>query len=289
MLPLRTLLLGVLCGVLAACPGTRAPNLPDHRARDGTSEAAPWSFLDLPPPGKEAGPSCSAATCGGCCAASGSCASGQSSSQCGKNGAPCANCAAKGYSCESYSCLGCTPACTGKTCGDSDGCGGACQQGSGCCSPSCANKICGDSNGCGGTCQSGSGCCSPSCTGKPCGDSNGCGGTCQQGSGCVPSCGGLLASKGLPDAGGGCCNFGCATTQGGGPGETHDCTYCCSSTAGQAACALPSCGALLNFKKLPDAGHGCCPSGCATTQGGGPGETYDCTYCCSSTGPGVCL
>jgi hypothetical protein len=57
----------------------------------------------------------------------------------------------------------CTPACTGKTCGD-DGCGGTCG--------TCAT---------GTSCNSSGACvkstCTPSCTGKTCG-SDGCGGTC---------------------------------------------------------------------------------------------------------------
>lgn len=63
----------------------------------------------------------------------------------------------------------CTPSCTGKTCGSSDGCGGTCASGSGCtttsqpptCSPSCTGTTCGSPDGCGGTCTSGSGCTVP--------------------------------------------------------------------------------------------------------------------------------
>ena len=50
---------------------------------------------------------------------------------------------------------------------------------------------------------------------------------------CVPSCGGLLAKKGLPDIGKGCCKGGCWGTTAGGPGATHDCNYCCSNAYGQ--------------------------------------------------------
>ena len=149
----------------------------------------------------------------------------------------------------------CPPACSGKLCGEADGCGGTCQQGSGCCSPSCASKLCGAGDGCGGTCQQGSGCCSPSCSGAQCGDSDGCGGTCSGpcpwkyfcngslececgpspsfvliGGNCVPSCGALLNHLNLPSSGDGCCPTPCqAGTFAGGPGATHDCTYCCSS------------------------------------------------------------
>jgi hypothetical protein len=119
----------------------------------------------------------------------------------------------------------CVPDCNGKLCGQGNGCGSPCQQGSGCCSPSCNGKLCGDGNGCGGTCQQGSGCCSPSCNGAACGDSDGCGGSCsgwcnwgwtcngshacvcasgfhQSGSNCLPSCGALLGHLGLPDTAG---------------------------------------------------------------------------------------
>ena len=142
-----------------------------------------------------------------------------------------------------------------------------------CCVPtSCDNVSCGPSlpDGCGGT--------------KNCGCTlpNFClGGTCQ------PSiCGALLAASGLPDAGLGCCTTGCApgSTQAGGPGQTTDCPFCCSSTVGQTACLPPLCGVLLASQGLPDAGVGCCPSGCApgSVQAGGPGATTDCSYCCSS-------
>jgi len=45
---------------------------------------------------------------------------------------------------------------------------------------------------------------------------------------------------------------------------------------------LPSCGHLLNMKGIPNAGKGCCSKGCKGTTGGGPGASYDCTYCCAS-------
>jgi hypothetical protein len=92
---------------------------------------------------------------------------------------------------------GCTPRCSGKTCGD-DGCGGTCgtcATGTQCssagtcggsCTRSCSNRVCGD-DGCGGacgSCPSGTRCssagtcaCTPSCSNRACGD-DGCGGTC---------------------------------------------------------------------------------------------------------------
>jgi hypothetical protein len=58
----------------------------------------------------------------------------------------------------------CKPDCTGKGCGDFDGCAGTCTacpagktcQNNGCvdlaCTPTCGGKVCGDLDGCGGTC-----------------------------------------------------------------------------------------------------------------------------------------
>lgn len=111
---------------------------------------------------------------------------------------------------------GCQPNCAGKTCGDFDGCGGACQAGSGCCTPACTGKLCGAGDGCGGTCQAGSGCCTPACAGKLCGVGDGCGGTCNNGSGCcTPACAGK--SCGAGDGCGGTCKIGsgCSTSCGG--------------------------------------------------------------------------
>lgn len=123
---------------------------------------------------------------------------GESDSLVGESGAPACqpNCVGKtcgdsdgcGGTCQA-GCGGCTPACAGKLCGDSDGCGGTCASGSGCCTPACAGKLCGAADGCGGTCKSGGGCCTPSCSGKSCGAGDGCGGTCKIGSGCSTSCG----------------------------------------------------------------------------------------------------
>ncbi|MGI5863030.1 MAG: hypothetical protein ACOX6T_13345 [Myxococcales bacterium] len=100
----------------------------------------------------------------------------------------------------------CVPNCTGRYCGDPDGCNGkctGCPSGQTCdptswqckattCTPNCSGKACGDADGCGGkcsgscptgqfcnasfTCQTGT--CTPSCAGKACGDADGCGGKC---------------------------------------------------------------------------------------------------------------
>ena len=75
---------------------------------------------------------------------------------------------------------GCTPRCSGKTCGD-DGCGGTCgtcaagtrcsSAGTCACTPSCSNRVCG-ADGCGGTCgtcETGTQCSSSgTCVGPSC-------------------------------------------------------------------------------------------------------------------------
>ena len=95
-------------------------------------------------------------------------------------------------------CGECRPSCSGKPCGQGDGCGGTCSAGSGCCTPSCSGKTCGQGDGCGGICYAGSGCCSPSCSGT-CGSPDGCGGTCQPGSGCTSPISQLYPAKGWVD------------------------------------------------------------------------------------------
>jgi len=110
------------------------------------------------------------------------------------------------------SCDQCRPSCSGKTCGQGDGCGGTCYAGSGCCTPSCSGKICGQGDGCGGICYAGSGCsCTPSCSGKTCGQGDDCGGICYAGSGCcTPSCSGKTC--GQSDGCGGTCQAGSGCT-----------------------------------------------------------------------------
>ena len=154
----------------------------------------------------------------------------------------------------------CVPDCGGKLCGQGNGCGSPCQQGSGCCTPSCNGKLCGQGNGCGSPCQQGSGCCTPSCNGAACGDSDGCTGWCD-----------------------GWCNWG------------YFCSGSLDCQCGPAPSfelsggnCLPSCGALLGHLGLPNTGVGCCPTPCQDgTFGGGPGSTWDCNYCCASPQQGV--
>jgi hypothetical protein len=156
----------------------------------------------------------------------------------------------------------CVPVCTGKHCGDSDGCGGTC---SGTCSNglSCCNNACvalgSDLNSCGtcgNACVTGTTCvsgactpdCTPSCTGKACG-SDGCGGlcgpacsganpVCLQGAcqACVPSCTG--AACGDPDGCGGRCQGTCAGTC----STTGYCSTCTPTCTGKACGDPDGCG-----------------------------------------------
>ncbi|MCA9665097.1 MAG: hypothetical protein KC503_05895 [Myxococcales bacterium] len=205
--------------LLVGCPGARRETGADTQV---TSADVGPAFGDIGSgdsfvpvkvdSGVEAGPACNAASCaGGCCAADDTCQPGSVDTACGKGGAQCANCTLVSGSCSSNYCLGCSPSCSGKNCGSSDGCGGTCTDGSGCCTPACSGKLCGASDGCGGSCASGSGCCTPSCAGKTCGSGDGCGGTCGSGSGCcTPSCQNKICGEadgcgGSCAAGSGCC------------------------------------------------------------------------------------
>jgi len=52
---------------------------------------------------------------------------------------------------------------------------------------------------------------------------------------------------------------------------------------------VPSCGHLLNMRDAPRGGTSCCTGGCTTAVVGGPGETWDCDYCCEApTGTNAC-
>lgn len=73
---------------------------------------------------------CDTTSCTGCCAGN-LCQPGTADAACGKGGAACATCSAP-LSCGGggqASLCGCTPQCTGKACGASDGCGGTCTGG----------------------------------------------------------------------------------------------------------------------------------------------------------------
>ncbi len=125
--------------------------------------------------------------------------------------------------------------------------------------PDCSGKVCG-SDGCGGscgtckspkTCKSGKCKCIPDCAGKQCGP-NGCGGYCG-------TCG--WGTK--------CNSYKCKC----GPSPHF------KEVNGK---CLPACGQLLPKLGLPDAHVGCCSSGCLFQTAGGPGTTWDCTYCCAN-------
>ncbi len=120
------------------------------------------------------------------------------------------------------------------------------------CQPRCVNKLCGAADGCGSTCDKGSGCCTPSCANKSCGDGDGCGGKCS----------GLCPWKYV------CSSKTCVC----GPSKHFEVV--------DGRC-LPSCGRLLAHLSLgPGA---CCNSSCkGVTAGGGPNQTWDCTYCCAT-------
>lgn len=184
----------------------------------------------------------------------------------------CGDACPAGESCVDGTCT-CVPDCSGAACGDDNGCGGRCngscpagyecRDGECRCVPSCAGVACGGSDGCGGTCMTGS-CppghecrsgiceCTPSCSGAECGDSDGCGGRCD---GWCPT---------NEDCRSGSCVC---------PGPNYqifegDC--------------VPSCGWLLGILGLYDDRGGCCSAGCASGiyQAAGPGQTWDCNYCC---------
>ncbi|MBI5535748.1 MAG: hypothetical protein HY898_23655 [Deltaproteobacteria bacterium] len=80
---------------------------------------------------------CNSTTCPwGCCSTDGHCALSASHTECGHHGAPCVDCTLAGGPCVAgwnqgslgnTSCTNCEPSCAGKSCGDSDGCGGACE------------------------------------------------------------------------------------------------------------------------------------------------------------------
>ena len=311
----------LLCGVLLAavllagvgCPGG-AELKPDSKVDMGDTGVvfADVSWLGdsaAPDVAGDSAPTC-ATTCGGCCTALGSCEPGSTDNACGKGGSDCADCTLVSGRCENQYCLGCKASCTGKPCGAGDGCGGSCAAGSGCCTPSCTGKVCGAGDGCGGSCAAGSGCCTPSCSGKTCGAGDGCGGSCEAGSGCCqPSCSGKLCGQGngcggTCNAGSGCCTPSCsgkACGQGDGCGGTCSSGSCPTNEICQSntcvcknaayhrvgGVCIPSCGALLNDKGLTDQGAGCCNTPCAGSTGGGPGSTWDCSYCCEN--PPGCL
>ena len=203
----------------------------------------------------------------------------------GVGGCDCSStCQSSGDCCPDYAecCLGCTPDCTGKECGD-DGCGGtcgscgtgpqwSCVSGKCICTPYCAGAVCGK-DGCGGlcgTCPAGQVCaggkcvstpCVPDCTAKQCGDGgcpdqpNACGvcpagltcGIWGQCTGCLPQC-----------AGKSCGDDGCGGSRGTCP-AAQEC-----NPAGQ--CVVPPCVPNCSGRECGDDG---CSGSCGTC---GPGR-----------------
>ncbi len=251
-------------------------------------------------------PDCSGRTCGddGC---GGSCGSCPSERMCNASGAcvctsgtdcggACVdtmtdpnNCGSCGTRCRGSTrfCVGgtctagCTPDCTGRSCG-SDGCSGscgACPMGQSCntsgacvcpmgttdCGGTCVDTAtdpascgaCGTACGMGESCVAGS-CttmCVPDCTGKACG-SDGCGGscgTCASGRMCDTATGACMCSGGLSDCGGTCVDTDVNPAHCGGCGSACAVGETC---AGGTCSCVPSCG-----------GRSCGGDGCGGTCG----------------------
>ncbi len=202
-----------------------------------------------------------------CCGSShGGCAIIASSAQnCGGCGIACP----AGYYCSNGDCVynGCTPNCSGKTCG-SDGCGGTCGA---CCGrqPDCnasGQCVCNSSSCPGGVCVNGS-CCYPNCSGKTCG-SDGCGGSCGTCSGATPSCDGTGK---------------CVCTAASCSGSTPVCDLTPSdSYYGKCICSSTSCPsgqycAYNEFCCTPNcSGKLCGPDGCGGSCGTCAGTTPWC-------------
>lgn len=153
----------------------------------------------LPDKGKKCGPP----GCTGCCLPSGKCLPGTGDKECGFGGAVCLDCTVGGMECQAGVCGVCKPSCTGKKCGEPDGCQGKCA----------------------GPCDGWATCDSKTktCT---CGKAphykwvNGV---------CKPSCGTLLTAKGWKNVNLGCCSKGCAGKSSI-RDETWDCVFCCENS-----------------------------------------------------------
>ena len=94
---------------------------------------------------------CDSTTCiEGCCSADGHCLTNGADATCGSYGAACADCTLQGSVCldwgSSATCAECSPDCEGKSCGDSDGCGGACS--AECAAGTCVTNSASMPNGC---------------------------------------------------------------------------------------------------------------------------------------------
>ena len=210
----------------------------------------------------------------------------------------------------------CTPSCTNKSCGASDGCGGICKAcvpgqtcmnsatGWLCCAPNCDGKACGAADGCGGTCGKGS-CpgpqevcqnnkctCVPNCAGKTCNDDNGCGGKCKgcpapdqvcdTGQAvwvcCTPSCAGK-ACGGSDGCGGTCKTGSCPSGQSCQSGK-------CVSPPPPPPVPPPTCGCgqqLVGSKCVPLCAPDTTLCGCSSCCTSG----FKCDWATSTCKPGV--
>jgi hypothetical protein len=176
----------------------------------------------------------------------------------------------------------CTPACTGKNCGD-DGCGGSCG--------SCPS---GETCSSGGVCEGGG--CTPSCTGKTCGD-DGCGGSC----GSCPS-GQTCGATGTCTGGGGTCDHPICSTGDALNGSCDTCageictadSYCCT-TAWDSICVgevASVCGQTCGGGGGGNCKHDECSTGAKLKKGCDACVTEICTedaYCCSTKWDGICV
>ena len=132
----------LLCCILLLM-GACAGSTPEWDQKDGRAEGgAPSDAAAKEASGGDTGPGCGPSSCSGCCIAGQLCATGASHTQCGSGGALCVDCTKNDPTsiCTSGTCSSCTPDCSSKTCGASDGCGGTCKAGSGC-KPPCVDKI----------------------------------------------------------------------------------------------------------------------------------------------------
>ncbi len=279
--------------LLAACSGASGVSLTGPLATDASAadakvpdagsgpESAPGSGLDsavdatvdstaVPDSaGSDSGAADSGTDAAAACDAGGDCAG-----QCGQLVDPCGQVVDCG-GCEAGTCGGggtpnvcgsgpCAASCSGKACGQSDGCGGICTDGScpggercvggscqcdstscagGCCSggvcnPGTTASACGTGGLSCATCLAGWDCaagacvCVPDCTGKACGAGDGCGGTCASG-----TCGSGLHCQSAscvcdPSSCAGCCSAGqCLSgTDSGGCGTGGATCSVCSAT-----------------------------------------------------------
>lgn len=220
--------------------------------------------------------SCDSTTCpNGCCTADGHCITTWDDAACGKGGAPCVDCTLKGSLC-GYGglCAECTAHCDGKSCGQSDGCGGACKM-------DCAAGL---------TCVVGSQLMKDGC--YPCGPST-CNGCCTATGACVGGglrneCGGQGAA--CQDCGTQACTMDMQTYP-----FTHKCGPCGSMCQppipGQPAmCQADGCGGLCPGSSC-DGSPGPGGATCQITKGGwaqcvpsGFCDPYMCGGCCGYSG-----